>query len=542
MNRNLLALILCTVCLLPAAHAATSARSQSGACGERGADIVCTEHGAVSGTAEGPTMAFKAIPYAAPPVGALRWRPPAAPAAWQGVRDGSRYGAMCPQLIGSVIEGSEDCLFVNVWRPMTTPAKPLPVMIWLTGGGNHVFSGAGSPGFGKVVYNGKALVPSGVVSVTYNLRLGVLGFLAHPVLGAERPEKISGNYGSLDQIAMLQWVHRNIAAFGGDPSQVFLFGTSAGGGNICALLTSPMTKGLIHGVAMQSSVPTGCELQTLADAEKGTGRTVVDKVGCSDKPDIAACLREKSVTELVSALPGTFTVLPRLYGPNMDGVIFPQQPIERIRQKRSPAVPVIIGNTSDETIQFINSLGPITDGASLSGAIERVFGNAMRDRIVEQYPLTSYSTPRAALVQLTTDALFTCPSRRVARTFASVQRAPVFRYLFDHSLANDPTQKALGAIHTVEHPFLFSWEGSYQPDSADREVQRLMLNYWTSMAVNGTPNGANHSKNATLPTWPVAGITGDTYLVIGRAPTVKTNSGAARCNFWDTVPLSSPHL
>ena len=186
---------------------------------------------------------------------------------WQGVRGGSRYGAMCPQFVGNEIEGEEDCLYVNVWRPKNKPARPLPVMVWLTGGGNHSFSGQGSPGFGGVVYNGKELVPHGVVFVSYNLRLGALGFLAHPALDAERAERISGNYGSLDQIAMLQWIHRNIAAFGGDPSRVFLFGASAGGGNICALLSSPLSRGLFHGIAMQSSVPVGCEIQTHTDAE-----------------------------------------------------------------------------------------------------------------------------------------------------------------------------------------------------------------------------------------------------------------------------------
>jgi para-nitrobenzyl esterase len=177
-------------------------------------------------------------------------------------------------------------------------------MIWLTGGGNHSLSGQGSPQFGGVVYNGEQLVPQGVVFVSYNLRLGALGFLAHPALDAERLEKISGNYGSLDQIVMLQWVHRNIAAFGGDPSRVFLFGTSAGGGNICSLMTSPLSRGLIHSVAMQSSVPAGCEIQTLADAEMGTGQRAVKALGCEGPPDIAACLRGKSVTEIISAVPG----------------------------------------------------------------------------------------------------------------------------------------------------------------------------------------------------------------------------------------------
>jgi para-nitrobenzyl esterase len=189
-------------------------------CAASGPDIVCTEQGAVRGVVEGEMLAFKGIPYARPPVGPLRWRPTQAAEPWQGVRDGSRYSSMCPQIIGKEVRGEEDCLFINVWRPREMGTEPLPVMVWLTGGGNHSLSGEGTASFGGVTYNGEKLLPHGVVFVSYNLRLGVLGFLAHPALDAD-------------------------------------------------------------------------------------------------------CLRGKSVTEIVSAVPGTFTVLPRLYGPNMDGISSP---------------------------------------------------------------------------------------------------------------------------------------------------------------------------------------------------------------------------
>ena len=318
-------------------------------CASNGADVVCTQHGAVRGVVQGGTLAFKGMPYAAPPVGPARWKPPAPAARWDGVRDGSRYGAMCPQIVGEEVKGDEDCLYINVWRPREKPGRPLPVMVWLHGGGNHGQSGEGAASLGGVVYNGEQLVPEGVVFVSYNLRVGVMGFLSHAALSAERPEKISGNYGSLDQIAMLQWINRNIAVFGGDPSRVFLFGTSAGGGNICALMTSPLTRGLIHGVAMQSSVPAGCEIKTLAEDKNDTGRRVAKAAGCDTAADVAACLRGKSVTEIVKAVPGTFSVSARIYGPNMDGHVFPEQPIKIIAAQRHPAMPVIIGGTSRET-------------------------------------------------------------------------------------------------------------------------------------------------------------------------------------------------
>ncbi|HTJ25253.1 MAG TPA: carboxylesterase family protein, partial [Candidatus Limnocylindria bacterium] len=243
-------------------------------CSASGANVVCTRQGAVRGVVEDGTLAFKDIPYARPPVGALRWRPPQPLASWRGVRDGSRFGPICPQMVGKTVQGSEDCLTLNVWRPVTPPAQQLPVMIFLHGGGNFQLSGQGTASFDHVAYNGHALVPHGVVFVSYNLRLGALGFLTNPALDAENPRHISGNYGSQDQIAMLRWVHDNIAQFGGDPNRIFLFGDSAGGGNICALTTSPLAKGLIHGVAMQSSVPSGCELTTHAQAEARSGVTV----------------------------------------------------------------------------------------------------------------------------------------------------------------------------------------------------------------------------------------------------------------------------
>ena len=412
------------------------------------------------------------------------------------------------------------------------PDKPLPVMIWLTGGGNHGFSGEGSPGLGGVAYNGEQLVPHGVVVVTYNLRLGVLGFLSHRALSAERAERISGNYGSLDQIAMLRWVNRNIAAFGGDPSRVFLFGTSAGGGNICALITSPLTRGLIHGVAMQSSVPAACEIKTLAEDENGTGQRVAKAVGCDSAADVAACLRGKSTTDIVKAVPGSTSVLPRVYGPNMDGHVFPEQPIKIIAERRHPAMPIIIGTTSRETWGWS---GNVTDEASYAATIERVFGAAARDRILKRYPTSAYPSARAAFVQATTDAQFTCVARRVARTLSKAQKEPVYRYFFDHALENDPQLKALGANHTIEHPFFFAWQGKYRPTETDLAVQRRIVGYWVRLAKSGNPNGGGD------PEWP-AESGNDAYLEIGATTAARSGPAFANCDFWDEVPMLWPHL
>ena len=443
---------------------------------------------------------------------------------------------MCPQIVGQEVKGEEDCLYVNVWRSREGAQPPLPVMVWLTGGGNHSFSGQGSPAFGGVTYNGEQLVPQGVVFVSYNLRLGALGFLAHPALDAERQEKISGNYGSLDQVAMLQWIQHNIAAFGGDASRVFLFGTSAGGGNICALMTSPLTRTLIHGVAMESSVPAGCEIQTLADVEDGTGQRLVKALACDRASDITSCLRGKSVTEIVSAVPGTFTVLTRVYGPNMDGYLFPDQPISLIKQGRYPAMPVIIGNTTDETLAWADTAGPVTDEASFGAAINKVFGASARDGILALYPVSAYPSARRAFAQATTDAEFTCKSRSVALALIAAQKQPVYRYLFNHPLENDPRLKALGATHTVEHPFLFGWQGSYRPSDTDLAVQRQLVGYWTRMARTDNPNSARD------PEWPAVSENKDTYLEIGTTTAVQSGPRDAHCDFWDATPMLWPHI
>ena len=503
-------------------------------CKAHGDHVACTAQGAVKGVLEHNTVAFKGIPYAQAPVGALRWQAPVPPTHWTGLRDGARFGPVCPQLVGNEVVGDENCLTLNVWKPKLARHQPLPVMVFFTGGGNHALSGQGTAGFGGVQYNGERLNAEGVVHVSFNYRLGALGFLAHPVLSAERPSNISGNYGSLDQIAMLRWVQNNIAAFGGDPHRVMVFGTSAGGGNICALMTAPAAKGLFQRAAMQSSVPTGCELPTLAQAQQGTGARVAQELGCAASAT-SDCLRSKTAAEVVRAVPGTFGVLPRLYGPNVDGHVFPAQPSKVIERGRHAAMPVIIGSSTQETMQFVDSVGPITDTASYEAAIARVFGEQATQRVLAAYPAASYPSPRRAMVQLTTDALFTCQSRKVARLLSGHQKAPVYRYLFAHRLENDPVLSALEAVHTIEHVFFFAWQGSYQPTASDLALQQAMVPRWTRLASSGHLPHAGHL--AWPPAWP-----GDRFLWFDAVPEVRAGDNGAQCAFWDTVPLPQPHL
>ena len=502
------------------------------------ADALCTENGAVRGTVAGGVRAFKGIPYAKAPVGNLRFRPPQPAEPWQGILPAEQFAPACPQLApGNKVVGSEDCLAINIWTPAQRPAALLPVMIWLHGGGNAGLSGAGTASFGGVVYDGSLMVErGGVVFVTYNLRLGVLGFLAHPALDAERPENISGNYGSLDQIAMLQWVQRNIRSFGGDPSRVFLFGTSAGGGNICALMTSPLAQGLFHGAAMQSSVPTACELQTLADVQQGTGTRVTNATGCANTADIAACLRGKTVNEIVSAVSGLTNIYARVYGPNVDGHVFPDQPRKLIQARRYKPMPVIIGGTADETKTFLNAIGPVPDPASYAEAVTKLFGAQSRNAILARYPAASFASPRGALEVATTDAYFTCTTRRVARLLTSVQSEPVHTYFFSHAPENDPAERARGAGHTVEHPFFFPWSGKYRPSEGERHLQDAMLLYWSKMATTGNPNGGGN------PMWPRYDAKTDAHMELATPPRAGTALREDQCDFWDSVTLPWPHL
>jgi para-nitrobenzyl esterase len=389
----------------------------------------------------------------------------------------------------------------------------------------------GTAGFGDVQYSGGALVPEGVIFVSFNIRLGVLGFLALPALDAERAQRVSGNYGNLDQIAMLTWLKQNIAAFGGDPRRITLFGTSAGGGNICALISSPLARGLFHAAIMQSSVPTGCEIPTLAEVQSRTGQRVVKAAGCGSAADVAACLRGKNVTEIVSAVPATTNVLPRTYGPNMDGVVFPDQPLKIIARRAHAAMPIIIGTTADETTGWVQTGAPITDAASYSAEIEKTFGAAARDRILGAYPAGDYPTPQKAFIQLTTDAQFTCTSRRVARVFAAAQKEPVYRYLFSHTMENDPQLKSIGSNHTMEHAFLFPIAGKYKPLESDIVVQKYMVGYWSRFARSGNPGD---------PQWPV--VAGDAYLDISATPPAKRGPDASKCDLWDSLPVQWPHL
>ncbi|MHC9540308.1 MAG: carboxylesterase/lipase family protein [Vulcanimicrobiota bacterium] len=300
--------------------------------GEKDTDVVRLDSGPVCGKAQGGVRAFLGIPYAAPPVGALRWKAPQKVSPWTEVKMCADFGPSCPQPDWSE-KGrfSEDCLYLNVWAPNKRHDEKMPVMVWIHSGGFTFGSGA------LPEYDGRNLAGKGVVVVNFNYRLGPLGFLTHPQLAAESPRGVSGNYGLLDQIAALQWVQRNIASFGGDPDNVTLFGQSAGSRSVTLLIISPMLKGLFHRAIAESGGPIrGSEYLTpvyddSVEKVSSMGRELACRLGCDKAGDVIAAMRVKSADEVVKAAgcrPCIFGDSGLFFAPVFDGQVLPEEAAE----------------------------------------------------------------------------------------------------------------------------------------------------------------------------------------------------------------------
>jgi para-nitrobenzyl esterase len=485
---------------------------------------VMTEEGAVRGVASAGATSFKGIPFAAPPAGPLRFRPPAPAAAWNGVRDASAFGSICSQLDDAgAVTGSEACLFLNVWTPSSSPASPLPVLFFIHGGGNA--AGASSYPY----YDGTAWASKGrAVVVTVNYRLSSFGWLAQPSLAAESRRGVSGNYGLLDLLSALRWTRRNIAAFGGDPSRVTIFGESAGGVNVCSLVASPLAKGLFAGALEESG---GCGQRPLSDFV-AFGNTIVEKAGCAHAADGAACLRGLTAEQLLLAVPPQVSITSssgQLWGPAVDGFVLPDSPDAALAKGTHNRVPFVLGANADETG---SATAPITSEAEYRAAVTAQFG-ALAPLILAQYPAAAYPTPRKALVAVTTDARFVCPSRRFARAAAAGGTPKVFRYFFSY-----PASRLYGAIHGIELPFVFGTLSSvpgYVPDATASALSEAMNASWARFAAAGDPNGPG------LTSWPAYDSAKDRTLVWDSPPGPADGIRTANCNFWDTLQgLISP--
>ena len=365
-------------CLGGAAAASAHGRSH------HGQPIAFTQDGLVQGFAAGGVDKFLGIPYAAPPVGSLRWRPPRPPAPWHGVRSATSLPPACPQLANSNGPRSEneDCLYLSVYTPTDAHAgrghrgrRALPVLFWIHGGG--LTTGTGNQHDGTLM-----ATTNNIIVVSINYRLGVFGFLALPSLSAEARDHASGDYGLLDQEAALRWTHRNIAAFGGDPNNVTIAGESAGGYSVCSLLTSPPVRGLFSRAVMESG---SCTSTPLAAAEQ-SGTQFADAAGCTDPSTAAACMRSKTAGDLLDDpdYPGGLS-------PTAGGSELPVAPADAVAAGHFDRVPLLIGTNHDEGRTFAQGLAGLTE-QQYEGVIDSDYG-ANAPAVLAQYPFGSFPSP-----------------------------------------------------------------------------------------------------------------------------------------------------
>jgi para-nitrobenzyl esterase len=484
-------------------------------------ELVRVETGLVRGHAAGATYAWKGIPYAAPPLGELRWRPPQRAAAWPGVRDATGFGAPCMQAgtssdPGATAMGSEDCLTLNVWRPAAS-AGPLPVMVFVHGG-YFTWGTSSYRKQGVDLYDGAHLATAAdVVVVTLNYRIGPFGFLAHPALAAEDPHHTTGDYGLLDQIAALGWVQRNIAAFGGDPRNVTLFGQSAGAISSAALYASPLARGLFERVILHSG---NGHAMPLASAER-TGAALAQRLDCAT----LACLRTRSASAIATAVPESFAPGGIKYGPVVDGYVLTASPLELAERGEQAHVPLLVASTADEFSTMVQNYldGPLGTPDDYARQLARRFGPALAPRLLAQYPASAYPTPLAAYTAVWTDAAFACGSDWLADAAAAHQREPVYRFVYAHTYAHGPLAK-LGAGHGLDLYLVFRNTPVYLPlDASERALSDQLIAVWSRFAHTGDPG------------WPARTPTGGEQTVLDtriHAAAAVTN---ARCALWRDV-------
>ncbi len=497
--------------------------------------ITLTEQGCVRGESLGAVKVFRGIPYAAPPVGELRWRAPQAHPSWEGVRHALQFGKSCPQLPSTILryqlEMDEDCLSLNVWTTQFNPEAKLPVMVWIHGGG--LVQGSSSQKINdRLSYDGRFLAEkSNVVVVTINYRLGQLGFLAHPALSAESSENVSGNYGLLDQIFALRWVQKNIQNFGGDPNNVTIFGESGGGKSVCALLASPLATGLFHRAIIQSG---GCpaNLRKLRDSSEresaeAQGQRFATAIGCASAPDVVGCLRSKSIQEILNTLPGEASILSTAekWDFTVDGYALPESPGRALASGAFNTVPLIAGTTGNEASLFTGKLN-ITTPAHYE-AFVRAFFRENADQVLALYPASAYPSPKAALDVLISDISFVCSTRRFMRD-ASKYQPKTFLYHFTY-VTRVGAQLGLGAFHGSEIPFVFG--NSANPTPQERALSDAMMTYWTNFAQSSDPNGG------TLPLWPAYTRSEDPHVQLDIPITAGRELRTPYCDFWDRLQV-----
>lgn len=443
---------------------------------------VQVKQGKLLGTAEDGLLVFKGIPFAKPPIGDLRWRAPQPIKQWSGVLQADKF-APGPMQGGNPPSGkSEDCLYLNVWTPAKSKKEKVPVLVWIYGGG----FGAGATS--EVSYNGKNLAKKGVVLVSIAYRVGQLGFMAHPELSAENPEKVSGNYGLLDMIAGLQWIKENIAAFGGDPDKVTIFGESAGGIAVSMLCASPLSKALFNGAISQSGGSFGPSRLTTYPGENMKTLKVAENEGL-------AYMKNAGVTSIEKLRSIAVDKLPEGRGwPIIDGWVIPDDQYKLYEAGKYNDIPILIGYNSDEGSSFTRTKDP----KEFISNVEMRYG-PFAESLLKAYPVGTTSVPKTAR-DLARDAAFGWQTWSWARLQAKTGKSKVFFYYFDQhpDHPKDSPYYGFGSYHGQEVAYVFENldKSNPQTSKSDLEISNLMGTYWTNFAKYGDPNGKD------IPNWP----------------------------------------
>jgi para-nitrobenzyl esterase len=543
--------------------------------------VVQTQYGALQGVlvscgapecSASNVLEFRGIPYAAPPVGDLRWMPPQPPIAWTGTtRDATVLGNRCIQVNGAgVVIGSEDCLYLNIFVPSDTPHnQPLPVMVYLHGGANRI--GTGLPGV--EFSDPPPLATQGVILVTLEYRIGILGFFTHPLLDNENNGS-SGNYGLRDQIAALAWVHQNIASFGGDPNRVMLFGTSSGSSDVEALLASPLTQGPLSqcgrsqacfsGAGMESGSAVHGQYLSLPSKETQDAPLVAG-LGCDTAADVLGCLRALPAATLVnnpSAAYQTWYAGTPVLIVNLEPAVVPTNPYDWLLQQQGSPVPLLLGsNREDASTQGLPSwctggtvapplcpredptVTPSLEPAGYTDAIHAEFdpliGISGSDTILSSLYhadiFQANALPVWELIAVDSDFPVgaACAYREVARAAAGANGAPVWRYIYIHSFENDPNLTPFRAFHGAEIPFVFgdpSYVKGYGPHTAttgELSLAGQLMGYWSRFAATGDPN----ASGAVM--WPRYDATTDAMIQLDDTPAQSNGYRTPQCDFYD---------
>ncbi len=511
------------VAVAPAVGASTlGGQAAAGASGP----VAGTANGVVRGLASGAVDEFLGIPYAAPPVGALRWQPPQPAASWSGVRDATQFAPHCPQSASPFGQAStsEDCLFLNVFTPSHQRAGS-PVMVWIHGGA--LVTGESDD------YNPAKLVEDGVTVVTINYRLGALGFLAHPALADANGQ--SGDYGLMDQQAALRWVQRNIASFGGNPHNVTIFGESAGGLSTLSQVASPQARGLFERAIVESG-SYNLTQASLASAETA-GEAFATKAGCASQT--AACLRGLPVSTILADEDAAG------YTPNINSEVLPQTLGTAFATGNFNRVPIINGTNRDEWRLFvaISELegNPVT-ASNYQSMISSTLGvpAAAAAVIAAKYPLTAFSSPSVALGAVGTDAIFACPALTIDQSVSHF--VPTFAYEFNDENAPEnflpPVSFPYGAPHASEIQYLMDLPTAAFPGTLSAQQQQLatiMKGYWTNFAKRGFPSSFGTSS------WPLFNnVTQKMQSLVPPTPQTETDFATTHnCGFWTALAAAA---